>query len=288
MGSKEMLFFPGCSLDGTGREYGLSTMAVLDALDMGVEVLEDWNCCGAIAARKLDSELSVRLSVRNLELAAAKECDLMVTCAACYNNLEYSLQHLKEHPETSAQTAPIENRPESVNVHHILNLLTRQEVLDRLKGKITRPLADMKLACYYGCLLVRPGGYTQVDDPENPVLMDDLMRLCGAQTIDWSYKTDCCGASASLTKKSLAMQLMANIFAAAIAQDATALVTACPLCQMNLDAWQKDVGKVLGRRISIPVFYFTELLAMAMDLQGVPKWMKGHLTNTAGVLEERR
>ncbi|MDP6110497.1 MAG: CoB--CoM heterodisulfide reductase iron-sulfur subunit B family protein [Planctomycetota bacterium] len=288
MTPKELVLFPGCALEGAGSEYGHSTLAVMEALGSSVRVLDDWNCCGATAARGIDPALSIRLSARNLALAGKEGSDLLVNCAACYNNLAYSRSFLQENPDARCESTCDASAIESTHVYHLLTILTSEPMLERLCGKITRPLENMRLACYYGCLLVRPGGYTQVDDPENPQLMDDLMRLCGAETLDWSYKTDCCGASSSLTNEEMALQMMSRIFEAAMKCGATALVTACPLCHMNLDVSQRKVGKLLGGKLSMPVYYFTELLALAMGLKGVRKWLKGHITNARKTLRECR
>ena len=288
MASKKFAFFPGCSLDGTGSEYGHSTMAVLNALGTPAEILEDWNCCGATAARGIDLGLAVRLAGRNLALGAKQGCDVLVACAACYNNMAFTQDHLAKHPEDFSEPGFEKARPESVEVHHRLSILSTDQMLDTIKSKVSNRLDDLVLASYYGCLLVRPGGYTAVDDRENPQLMDKMMQLCGAKTVDWSYKTDCCGGSSSLTRKDSAMKLMARIFDDAIGRGANAIVTACPLCHMNLDAFQKDVAAELGKDISMPVFYFTELLALAMGLEGTSKWFKGHLTNPAPVVRNCR
>ncbi len=288
MTEKELVLFPGCALEGAGSEYGHSTLAVLEALGSGVRVLDDWNCCGATAARGIDPALSIRLSARNLALAAREGSDLLVNCAACYNNLAYSRSFLNEHPDAWCESTCDLAALESTQVYHLLTVLTSDEILQRLRKRITRPLDGLRLACYYGCLLVRPGGYTRVDDPENPQLMDDLMRLCGAETVDWSYKTDCCGGSFSLTREELACEMMARIFKAAMECGATALVTACPLCHMNLDARQREAGKLLGHKVSMPIYYFTELLALAMDLKGARKWLKGHITNARKAVRKYR
>ena len=289
MTTRDMVLMPGCSLDGAGLEYGRSTLAVLEALGKPIGVLEDWNCCGASAARSTKPALSARLSARNLALAAAQGCDVIVNCAACYNNLSHSQSYLRDHPNEwseadTGQPAPVE----STSVYHLITVLTTEEMLERLRRQIVRPLDDMLLACYYGCLLTRPGGYTYADDPENPGLMEKLVELCGAKTVDWSYKTDCCGASASLTRQDTAVELMARIFDDALQRGATGLATACPLCQMNLDTRQGEVGKLLGREVSLPVYYFTELMAMAMGLEGVDKWLKGHFTKTPRALRACR
>jgi len=288
MASKKLAFFPGCSLDGTGSEYGHSTLAVLEAVGKPAEILEDWNCCGATAARGIDLGLSVRLAGRNLALGAKQGCDVLVACAACYNNMAFTQDHLTKHPEDFSEPGFEQIRPESVDVYHLLSVLSSDEMLETISSRISNPLDEMVLACYYGCLLVRPGSYTDVDDRENPQLMDKMMTLCGAKTVDWSYKTDCCGGSASLTRKKSAMKLMARIFEDAIGRGANAIVTACPLCHMNLDAFQRDVGAELGKEFSMPVFYFTELLALAMGLEGTAKWFKGHLTSPAPVVRNCR
>ncbi len=281
MKAKELLFFPRCAMDGMGSEFGHSTVAVLAALGRPIRILEDWNCCGASAARDVDRELSVRLSARNLALAADRDCDVMVNCAACYNNLAFSRNFLEDHPEAwpaSLETASAA-RPESAEVHHLLTILAGQDMQNRLAEKVVHPLAEMRLACYYGCLLVRPQQYARVDDAEDPCLMEELMGICGAQSIDWSYKTDCCGGSFALIDKPISVDLVARIFQDALAQDVTGLVTACPLCHMNLDAWQRNVSEKIGRTVHLPIYYFTELLALAMDLPGVRKWLGSHLTD---------
>ena len=288
MTEKELVLFPGCAMDGAGKEYGHSTLAVLEALGAGVDVLDDWNCCGATAARGLDPELSIGLSARNLALAAKAGRDVLVSCAACYNNLAYSRSVLQENPDAWGQSDCDRSALESTKVHHLLNVLTTEDMLQRLHKKITRPLAGVRLVCYYGCLLVRPGGYTQVDDRENPHLMDDLMQLCGAETVDWSCKTDCCGGSFSLTDEEMAVGMMARIFTAALDRGATGIVTACPLCHMNLDAMQRQAGQRLDRKLSMPIYYFTELLGMAMDIKGADKWLTGHITNASKAVRNCR
>jgi len=276
--TKPLTLFPGCTMAGTGAEYGHSMLAVLEALGSPVQVLEDWNCCGATASRTMDSALTARLCGRNLALAARKGCDVLVNCAACYNNLAFSAAYLREKPEAWDQIGL--GRPaEDPKVVHLLSVLTSPEMLQRLAPKVTRPLNGMKLACYYGCLLVRPGGYTAVDDPEDPQTMDVLMRACGAATVDWAYKTDCCGGSFALSNQDVAVELTARLFRSALEQGAGAIVTACPMCHMNLDSRQKEVGEVLGRDLQMPIYYITELLAEAMGLEGADRWLRRHLTD---------
>lgn len=285
MSAKPWTFFPGCTMDGTGSEYGHSMLAVLAALDIPVRILEDWNCCGASAARGSDLELTVRLGGRNLALAARQGGDVLVNCAACYNNLAFSRSSLRERPDEWRRLDP--QAPADVpDVQHLLSLLTQAETLERIRSKRSRPLTEMKLACYYGCLLVRPGGYTRVDDAENPQSMDVLMQACGARTVDWPYKADCCGGSAALTDETAAVDLVARIFRSAMEQEVTGLVTACPMCHMNLDSRQAEVGRLLGREVALPVYHVTELLAVALGLEGAPKWLRRHLTDAR--LSERK
>ena len=147
---------------------------------------------------------------------------------------------------------------------HLLEILCKDIGLDRIAAAVSRPLTGLKVACYYGCLLARPPEVTNFDDAENPTLMDKLMQAAGAEPIDWPHKTECCGASASITDSSIVLELGDKILGMAQAAGAECIVTACPLCQLNLDLRQKDMEAKFGRRYNLPVFYFTQLLGLAM------------------------
>jgi heterodisulfide reductase subunit B len=147
---------------------------------------------------------------------------------------------------------------------HLLEILCRDIGLARVAAAVRRPLSGLKVACYYGCLLVRPPEITNFDDPENPTLMDQLMQAAGAPPLAWPHKTECCGASFSITDSSVVLELGNRILAMAQAAGADCIATACPLCQLNLDLRQRDMERKFGCRYNLPVFYFTQLLGLAM------------------------
>jgi heterodisulfide reductase subunit B len=258
------VFFPGCSLDGTARDYHRSTLAVAAKLGLDLPELEDWTCCGSTAAHSTDALLADALPAKNL--AAADGNTVAVACAACYSRLKTANHHI------AGDAAVRERVAEAIGsvyygrtpVLHLLEILGRDIGRARIAAAIRRPLTGLKVACYYGCLLARPPEVTQFDDPENPTLMDQLLEMAGATAIDWPHKTECCGASFSITNTGIVLKLSSEILSMAKAAGADCVATACPLCQINLDLRQKDIEARFGRRYNLPVFYFTQLLGLAM------------------------
>jgi heterodisulfide reductase subunit B len=189
-----------------------------------------------------------------------------VACAACYSRLKTANHHIAGDAALRARVAHVVGRDYDgrTPVLHLLEILCRDIGIPRIAAAIRRPLSGLKVACYYGCLLSRPPEITNFDDAENPTLMDQLMKAAGAAPLDWPHKTECCGASFSITDSSIVLQLSDKILAMAQAAGADCIATACPLCQLNLDMRQKDIESKFGRRYNLPVFYFTQLLGLAM------------------------
>ena len=191
---------------------------------------------------------------------------MAVACASCYSRLKMANHHIAEDAGVRAQVAEVvgADYDGQTPVRHLLEIVT--EDLDRevVASKITRPLHGLKVACYYGCLLSRPPEIMQFDDAENPTTMDGLLETAGATVVDWPHKTECCGASFSITDVGLVVELTDKILAMAKAAGVDCIATACPLCQLNLDMRQKDVEAKLGRKYDLPVFYFTQLMGLAM------------------------
>jgi heterodisulfide reductase subunit B len=294
------LYYPGCSLHSTAEEFNDSSQAVLRALGLGYEELDDWNCCGATPAHATSEFLTAALPLRNLINAekqvekwsgAAKTApvEILVPCAACYNAFRLA-EHLvrdggAEGRELNGEIAEITGRSfvGSVTVRHPLELLSRKETLDRLKSMTARPLRGLKVACYYGCLLVRPSKIVSFEpSPEHPMAMDNLLAALGAEPVRWSRKTDCCGQSMAVAEGDLVAELTNRIAWAAREAGAEAIATACPLCMMNLDTRQKPAkaGEPL-----LPVFFFTELTAVALGVGRPETWWKRHLTGVGPALE---
>jgi len=257
-------FFPGCSLDGAARDYHRSTLAMAAKLGLELPELKDWICCGSTAAHASDPLLADALPATSLSAAGGNT--VAVACAACYSRLKTANHHIAGDAALRARVAHVVGRDYDgrTPVLHLLEILYRDIGIPRIAAAIRRPLGGLKVACYYGCLLARPPEITNFDDAENPMLMDRLLEAAGAEPLDWPHKTECCGASFSITDANIVLRLSNQILAMAQAAGADCIATACSLCQLNLDLRQKDIEARFGRRYNLPVFYFTQLLGLAM------------------------
>lgn len=261
-------FYPGCSLHSTAREYRESLESVCSAL--GVELLElpNWTCCGATAAHASDDKLALALPLENLSRAAELGYDVAVACAACFSRLRVANYAIRNDPAVRAEMEDIIRRPYdgSVNVRHVLEILVQDVGLAKVREVVNKSLQNVKVACYYGCLLARPREVSIFQDPENPCLMDDCMEAVGAEPIEWPYKTECCGAAYSLTTPDMALRLSGEILSMARESGAHCIAVACPLCQSNLDLRQRDIERQRNESFRLPILYFTQLMGMAFGL----------------------
>jgi heterodisulfide reductase subunit B2 len=273
-------YYPGCALHGTAREYDESVRAVTRTLDVELYELPDWSCCGASSAHATDETLAFELASRNLAIARDQDmdADLVVPCAACYSRLKAAESKLDgDQPAAISKT----------RVRGILEFFFTSGLADVVAAKKTKSLAGLKLACYYGCLLVRPPKMTGARHHEYPEEMDKLMELLGAQAVPWSYKTDCCGGSLVLTKTDIVLELTRKLLDQAKRAGAEAIVVACPLCQSNLDSRQEEIIRKTGENYQLPILYFTELVGVALSLHDVRKWFKRHFVNPSGLLASK-
>ncbi len=260
-------YYPGCSLHAMAVDYDESTQAVTKAL--GVELIEvpNWSCCGSTPAHSTDELLATALPVQNLLAAKTVADQVVVCCSACFSRFKFAQKHIEEKDDLRAQlseTLPIDEI-EGMQVRHLIDVLVRDVGLEKIEQtKQCDP--QLKVACYYGCLLTRPPKVTEWDDPEDPRMMDDLLRAAGMETIDWPFKTECCGATFALTRTDIVLRLTAEILQMAREVGADCISVACPLCQANLDMRQKDIRKKFGLERDIPIFYFTQLLGLAFGL----------------------
>ena len=261
------VFYPGCSLDSTARSYHLSTKAVAQTLGLALPELSGWTCCGSTAAHQSNPLLSLALPAKNLLAASGKT--MAVCCAACYSRLKVANHSIAGDPETRAQVADAlgADYDGSTPVKHLLEIMRDEIGLDEIAKRVSRPLAGLRVASYYGCLLLRPPEIMQFDDPENPTVLDDVLAAAGAEPLEWPHKTECCGASYSITKVEIVQRLSYDILAMARDAGADCIATACPLCQLNLDMRQHDIEAQFGDRLGLPVLYFTQLLGLAFGLK---------------------
>ncbi len=274
----KMGYFPGCSMGGSSREYGESLLAVAKELDLQLEEIHDWNCCGASAAHNLNKKLSLSLPGRNLALAEKQGFkELLVPCAACYSRLAATKHELSADASLRDEIAnviemPLNNIPSSVN---ILELLQRLAPLIS-DDKLVNPFS-YKVACYYGCLLVRPAEIARFDREEEPQVMDQLMSRIGAAPIDWAFKTECCGAGFSVPRTDVVARLCANIVEDAVSRGAEAIIVACPMCHSNLDMRRKEIESFARKKYSIPVIYITQAVGLALGLAPRKLGMHRHI-----------
>jgi len=260
-------FYPGCSLTGSSREYNESLLAVAKVAGIELSEISDWNCCGATAAHNLSKELSVSLPARNLALAELEEMDeLVVPCAACYNRLVMTQHELSEKLEIKAQIEGKLHMTFKNNIR-ILNVLQflEKHIVPRLDELVKSPFT-YDVACYYGCLLVRPNQIMKDVRFEDPMTMDVIMQKLGAKAIDWPFKTECCGAGFSVSKTEIVGELSGKIVRNAVDRGAKAIIVACPMCHSNLDMRRPAIESYLKRKIDIPVLYITQAIALAMGL----------------------
>ncbi len=276
----KLSYYPGCSLESTAKEYDLSTRSICNALGIELVELKDWVCCGASSAHSTNHTLSITLPSMNIALAQQYGTDLAVPCAACYNILKKADHTLRNDSAMRAKTEEIVGFKYNgkINIITLLEAVTNVGV-EKIAGKVKNPLKGLSVVCYYGCLLVRPPEVTRFDNTENPVSLDNIINSLGARAIPWSYKTDCCGASLSLTSAGIVQQMVSRLVEAAREAGADAIVTACPLCQSNL-----EIRRGTQKDNDLPSFYFTELIGLAMGLPEADKWFGLHMIDPRPLL----
>ena len=261
-------YFPGCSAESTARDLYLSTMTVTRGL--GIELIEPegWSCCGTTMAHQVDHDLSVSLAAANLLKVKDMGIDMVVSCASCYSRMKIANHEISTNPKTREVISAALGRDYdgSVKVRHFVEIILEDMGLDAFKKALKHSLRGLKVASYYGCLLVRPPEITGFDDPENPVYMDRLINAMGGVGLDWPHKVECCGGSLTLTRSDLVVKLSEAIIAMAKDSGAQCIAVACPMCQINLDMRQDDILKTTGHRYNMPVLYITQLMGLCLGM----------------------
>ena len=283
------LYYPGCSVKGTGRAYEESLLAVFGRLGLGLTELDDWNCCGATAYMSVDEAQSVALAGRNLALAERQGKDLVTPCNACWLVLRKTQIALGGNGELAATVTRAMadvglDYAGTTNVRHPLDVLVNDLGVGALREKVTDPLEGLRVAPYYGCQIVRP--YPVFDDADNPRTMDVLLEAAGAEVVDFPAKTKCCGGSQTGTLPEIGIGLVTDLTRAAHAAGANVIATICPLCQFNLEAYQGNVVRNLGIA-PIPVVYVTQLLGLALGLTPEAVGLHRSLIPVDSILERR-
>lgn len=288
---KRYPYYPGCSAKGTGKAYEESLLGVFEALDIQLDEIDDWNCCGATAYMSIDQTEACALAGRNLALAEAlgNGQDLVTPCNACYLVLHKTKQYLEENPKIGGKVkraleAAGLNYKGTARVRHPLDILVNDIGVKAVGERVTKSLKGLKVAPYYGCQIVRP--YALFDDQHDPQSMDKLIKATGAEVVDFPFKTRCCGASQTGTLPETGAHLVYQLLAEAHYRGADVVATICPLCQFNLDAYQKKVRGKYDLE-PIPVVYFTQLLGESFGLPEEKIGFKRNIVPAEPVLKRR-
>ena len=273
-------YYPGCSLEGTAIDYAASIAGAAQLLNLELEELEDWNCCGATAAHSINHRLALELPARNLALAEAAGRDVVVPCALCFNRLKVAEKALLG-PQSRELGVSFRG---GLKIWDLLDYLTQEPYLKEVAGKVVRPLTGLKAVGYYGCLVARPPAVTDKTDAENPSNLERLLAVLGAEPLDWSFKTDCCGAGLAVARPDIIDTLVERLYERALRAGAECLVVSCQMCQANLDLPQKRIAQKSGKDYYLPVFYFTELLGLALGHPEAAAWLDKHLVDPKPLL----
>ena len=279
-------FFPGCSQTSSAEEYGLSSEAVCKALGIELYELPDWSCCGASSGHMTNDVLGIALPGRDLAIAKSQGRDVLVVCAACYSRLKVAQARILEDEELAVKVegaVGADPRFEG-KIRHLLDVAVNDVGLPEIKKWQRVGLEGLKAVPYYGCLLVRPPEVCCCDSVENPTDLDRLLAAVGVEVRPWSFKTDCCGGSLSLSRTDVVETMVNKLMERAEQAGANCIVTACPMCAANLEMRQKPSKFSFKLLHELPVLYFTEVLGLAMGLGDAHKWLSSHIIDARSLI----
>jgi heterodisulfide reductase subunit B len=267
---KTYAYFPGCSAETVSASYHLSAVETGARLGVEFREIEDWNCCGATPYTNIDELLAQSLCARNLAIAERDHRDVVAPCNACYKNLYHANEHLKHDADLAehlnfALEADDLHYDGTLTVRHLIHVFVDDVGLDAVKAQVRHPLQGVRVAPYYGCQLVRPDRHDGYD-PAGPRYFEDLMAVIGATPVHYPYRLRCCGASLMVANRGAALAMVRDLLRSAVQAQADVIATACPLCQLNLEAYQADVNREFGTEYRVPVVYFTQLMGLAMGI----------------------
>ena len=285
---KYYTYFPGCSAsEGGAKAYNWSARAVSKVLDIDLVEMEDWNCCGSTPSISVDELGAHCMAARDLAIAEKTGLDMVTPCSACYVVLNHTNAYLKEYPRFKAKVdealaaGGLEYHG-TVKVRHLLDVITSDIDSDAIAARVKRPLSGLKVAPYYGCQVVRP--VFGFDHPESPQSLDKLIATLGAEPTPFPLKARCCGGSLIISEENLVLGLIRKLLDSARSNGAECLVTVCPLCQTNLDAYQSRVNRKFKTDFKLPVLFFTQLMGIAFGLEERDLGLKTSIVPTAKVL----
>ncbi len=280
----KVAYYPGCSLEGTAKDYAESILGICASLDIQLEEIPDWNCCGATAAHSIDHRAGIELAGRTMNLAARlPHADMLVPCPMCFNRLKTAVRALNQ---DSSNRYGMHLEASLPKVWDLANFLASDSMLKTMAKNISKPLEGLKVVSYYGCMANRPPEITEATDFENPQALDRIIQNLGATAIPWPYKTDCCGASQVFSRRDIVSHLVGKLYDMAQRVGAQAIVVSCQMCQANLDMYQDKIGADLGKRFSLPIYYFSELIVLVCAVKGLTYWHSQHISDPFDLLQK--
>lgn len=288
----KITYYPGCTLKANARNFEDSALYALEQLDIDVEELSRWNCCGTVFSLATDDLIHHMAPIRNLIRVKESGSDRVMTlCAMCYNTLKRANERMKADPESLEKINKVMYKEEidyegNVEILHLLELIRDEIKFENLANKVVKPLENLKVACYYGCMLVRPReiGF---DDVENPTVLENLVSALGGDPVDFPYKTECCGAYQTVDKPDIIAERTNQIISSAKNRGAEVMVVSCPLCAFNLDHRQKQTVQIYQDFKGLPILYFTQLLAIALNCTEDTLRLDLHYFDPKPILQEK-
>jgi heterodisulfide reductase subunit B len=282
-----LAYYPGCTLYTKAKNLDLTARRAAEILDIELRELETWNCCGAIYSPVSDDLSNQVAPIRNLIEAQKISKQLVTLCAACYNVLKRTNRNLflpDNYPYRQRVLKYLETSYDgSTEMIHYLEMLRDYVGFEALKTKVQKPLQGLKIASYYGCLMTRPAEEVNFDDPDNPTLMDKMFLALGAEVISYAFKSECCGGYIIVSNPEVARKCASTILENILDQGANCVATTCPLCQYSLDNQQKEMTK----QYNLPVFYFTQLLGLALGISQEHLNLDYHYVDPKRLLKEK-
>ncbi len=269
------LLYPGCSMESSAKAYADSLAAITKPIGLELEEIQDWNCCGATEYLGISLTPAYALITRNLALAAQQangHRTVVAPCSACYLNLAKADYYMREQPKLgkmvneALQAGNLSYKPGSLEIRHLLDVIIYDIGLENIKSKVVRPLTGLRVAPYLGCMVPRPDYEGRWSDHEHPVELDLLLKALGAEVIDFPLKTHCCGGHMTQIGPETAFELIRRLIASADQYQADLMATLCPMCQMNLDAYQSETNRHFGTNYHMPIVFFTQLMGVAFGI----------------------
>jgi len=287
------LYYPGCSMEGSGRSYRESLEGVLEPLGITLEEINDWNCCGATEYVSLSTTPAYAMIARNLAIAAGEKKNgesLVAACSACYLNLAKADHYMGEQPALNARVndalgaGGLHYDPGTVKVRHLLEVILTDVGLDAVKAAVKKPLTGLKVAPYLGCMVPRPDVNGMTADHDQPKSLDMLLRALGAEVVDYPLRTECCGGHMTQVAPKVGLELIRRLVSEAERLEAVMMVTVCPMCQINIDAYQGEMNAMFHTKHKMPIVFFTQLMGVAFGLEPKKMGVGREYTNASKTL----